>query len=203
MLGRTYHTRVGHFLWPNCVDWMASVASMPNVVAFGENSARYSRRADIGQNPMHTEAFASSMWSLVTMDLEIVPTHSGIDTPKHIDPKFLLVYSIVLRMGQHEREKKNTKIGKVKNKIFKKSNVTNRTSHGSESLARIKSQQLIYTYIDHSLSNFWPTPTLRQRRGERTFRLKTLPNWTQSISISAIHFQSTLIVLRRDSCTSH
>lgn len=97
---------------------MASVASMPNVVAFGENSARYSRRADIGQNPMHTEAFASSMWSLVTMDLEIVPTHSGIDTPKHIDPKFLLVYSIVLRMGQHEREKK-----KHKNRQSEKQNI--------------------------------------------------------------------------------
>lgn len=88
---------------------------MPTEVAPGENSARYSTRADTGQNPMHTEGYASSMWSLATMDLEIVPTHSGIDTPKHIDPKFLLAYSIVLRMGQNERErKKNRKIGKVK-----------------------------------------------------------------------------------------
>lgn len=63
-------------------------------------SVRYNIRAEIDQHPLHIEEDANSMWSLATMDLEIVTKHSDIDTRIYIDLEFLLAYSIALRIGK-------------------------------------------------------------------------------------------------------
>lgn len=104
MWGRTDRSRAARCLCPNIVDWMPSIVSMAivddYVVVAVIKSVRYNTRAEIDQHPLHIEEDANSMWSLATMDLEIVTKHSDIDTRIYIDLEFLLAYSIALRIGK-------------------------------------------------------------------------------------------------------